>query len=403
MLQKTILAVVYTLTAALLLSGLIATAEAKDAIVSAIRLQEAPRSTRFEVDLSKAVGFSVDVLSNPYRVIIDVAGVKFDLPPGVGRHGKGLITSFRYGLVEEGKSRIVLDTTGPVLIEKSSAVAGKGKNLAHISVTLAATSAEAFATTFAKDHADAAVTASIAPAVQDKKPESNLKIIVLDPGHGGIDPGAVSTAGTLEKTVVLNYGLALQNALQATGRYKVILTRSEDKFLPLEKRVAIARESKADLFIAIHADTVPGPQARGTTLYTVSDKASDAEAEELAAKENKADVIVGFDLGSESKDVANILINLAQRESRNRAVYFAKKAVVELKQVTAMTGKPIRSAAFVVLKAPDIPSLLIELGYLSTKEDEALLTSSTWHATMAEAMTRAIDGYFSPTRTVSQK
>lgn len=374
---------------------------AKDAVVSAIKVTEKNGKTHLVLDLSKAVGFTVDVLPNPYRVIIDAAGVNFDLPPGVGRAGKGVISGFRYGILEQGKSRIVLDTTGPVLIESSQALAAKGKRPAHITVDLSATSQEAFTETYMKEHPSAnAAAPSPPPAVAA---EGEQRTIVIDPGHGGIDPGAISASKTLEKTVVLNYGLALKAALEATGRYKVILTRTKDVFLPLESRVAVARENKADLFIAIHADTVHGQQARGATLYTVSDKASDAEAEALAAKENKADVIAGIDLASESKEVADILINLTQRESRNRAIYFSKKAVAELKQVTAFTGKPIRSAAFVVLKAPDVPSVLVELGYLSSAEDEALLTSPKWQLQMANSMTKAIDNFFPTSIASNQK
>jgi N-acetylmuramoyl-L-alanine amidase len=389
------------LAAALCLAG-IGHARAKDAIVTDIRVSEVGDKTHFEVDLSKAVGFTVDVLPDPYRVIIDVAGVNFDLPPGIGRKGQGLISAFRYGVVEEGRSRIVIDTTSPVLIENSSAQPAKGKRPARLIVELQASTAEQFAATFAKDHPEAKAKAPIVAQAQPIQ-EKAQKIIVIDPGHGGIDPGALSPHKTLEKDVVLNYGNALRKELEKSGRYKIVMTRRDDTFVPLEKRVAIARDSGADLFIAIHADTVQGQQARGTTIYTVSDKASDAEAEALAAKENKADVIAGIDLATESQDVANVLINLAQRESRNRAIYFSKKAVAELKQVTVMTGKPIRSAAFVVLKAPDIPSVLVELGYLSSKQDEALLTSSDWNARMATAMGKAIDSYFAPTVALNQK
>jgi N-acetylmuramoyl-L-alanine amidase len=303
------------------------TAVAKDALITDIRVTAEDHKTHFEVDLSKAVGFNVDVLPNPYRVIIDVAGVNFDLPPGIGRKGQGLISSFRYGVVDSGRSRIVIDTTGPVLIESSSARPAKGKTPAHLIVNLLETTQEAFAATYSKDHPEAeletvaAITPALAkPPTIDATSEvgrEQQKIIVIDPGHGGIDPGAISPKKTLEKDVVLNYGNALRKELEKSGLYKVIMTRTDDTFVPLEKRVDIAHNSKADLFIAIHADTVRGQEARGVTLYTVSDKASDAEAEELAAKENRADIIAGIDLATESKEVANILINLAQRESLN--------------------------------------------------------------------------------------
>jgi N-acetylmuramoyl-L-alanine amidase len=377
-------------------------AVAKPAIASAVHITSENGKTRFDVDLTKAVGFSVDVQASPYRVIIDIADVNFDLPSGIGQKGQGLIKSFRYGIVDGDRSRIVIDTTEPVLIENSSAQAAKGKKPAHLIVNLLQSTPEAFAAVYAKDHPEVVATAAITKP-ETPAPQTGQKIIVIDPGHGGIDPGASSPKKTKEKDVVLAYGKALAAELEKSGHYKVVFTRSDDTFLPLQKRVDVARENKADLFIAIHADTVQGQEARGTTIYTVSDKASDDEAGALAAKENRSDIIAGMDLGAESKDVANILINLAQRESRNQAAYFSKKAVTELKSVTAMTGKPIRSAAFVVLKAPDVPSVLVELGYLSSKQDEALLTSPEWQTRMATAMAKAIDSYFAPSVAITQK
>ncbi len=401
--------VISTACAVLLCVALSVSAIAKDALASAVRISGDDQQTLFEVDLSKAVGFTVDVLPNPYRVIIDMAGLNFDLPPGIGQKGQGLISSFRYGIVDEGRSRIVLDTKGAVLIESSQAQPAKGKKPAHLIVNLLSASSESFSETFTKDHGvEPDLSTATIPKPPNKPelaeaPTDQRKVIVIDPGHGGIDPGALSPTKTLEKDVVLSYGIALRKELEKLGRYKVVMTRANDTFVRLEKRVEIARENKADLFIAIHADTVHGQQARGITMYTVSDQASDAEAEALAQKENRADIIAGMDLATESKDVANILINLAQRESRNRAMSFSKKAVTQLKGVTAFTGKPIRSAAFVVLKAPDVPSVLIELGYLSSKEDEALLTSQDWHARMAKGMAKAIDNFFAPAVATAQK
>jgi N-acetylmuramoyl-L-alanine amidase len=379
-------------------------AAASDVIATAVRLSTQGNSTRFEVELSKALGFNVSVLQNPYRVVIDLVGVNFDLPPGTGHEAKGLISAFRYGLIEEGKSRIVIDTAGPVLIAKSFAVVAKGKKPARLVVDLVASSQASFNAAYAKDHPEEAATATITPVSQPAAPvaKPTKKIIVIDPGHGGIDPGASSPNKTREKDVVLAYGLALRDTLEKSGHYKVVMTRNDDRFVRLEDRVKIARDNQADLFIAIHADTVKGQEARGTTVYTVSDKATDAEAEELAQKENRADIIAGLDLGTANKEVADILINLAQRESKNQAMYFSKKAVKEIQGVTEMTGKPIRSAAFVVLKAPDVPSVLIELGYLSSKHDEALLLSPEWHAKMAKAMATAIDKYFAPALAVTQ-
>lgn len=386
-----------------LFSALCVVAEAKDAVISAARITGTLQSTRFEAEISSSVGFSATAVKGPYRVIIDLADVSFDLPTGAGRKAGGLVSSFRYGLVEERKSRIVLDVSGPVLIGKSQVIPAKGKKPARIVVEILPTTPENFKTTFELEHPKlnapepyeqtAAITP--APALPPKALVSEeRKVIVIDPGHGGIDPGAVSHKKTKEKDVVLAYGLVLRDALQKSSNYKVILTRDSDQFISLEDRVNIARENKADLFIAIHADTVDEKDVRGTTLYTVSDKATDAEAEALAQKENRADVIAGIDLGNQTKTVSDILINLAQRESKNQALYFAKKAVAKLQPYARFTGKPMRSAAFVVLKAPDVPSVLVELGYLSSTQDENLLNSADWRNNMATAMANAVDDYF---------
>jgi len=173
------------------------------------------------------------------------------------------------------------------------------------------------------------------------------------------------------------------------------MTRDDDRFVSLRDRLRVARDRQADLFVAIHADTFRGQSARGATIYTLSDKASDAEAEALAQKENRADIIAGVDLASENEEVADILIDLAQRETKYHSLTFARKAVGQLKPVTQMTGRPMRFAGFVVLKAPDVPSILLELGYLSSRSDAKLLTSAKWQSRVAAALTKSIDSYFS--------
>ena len=400
--------------------------------------------TRFVADLTAAVGYTVYVLPDPYRVMIDLPGLRFNLPPDSGSKSRGLIAAFRYGEVDEGRSRIVLETEGPVLIDKSFAVPAQDGQPARIVVDLVKTTEEAFAAALKSDEktsmaaiAEAAEAgkpafgstarndgqselgtkaaaaqmpaAAVVPlprpkpgtdpaALEDKparqKRGEGRKLVVIDPGHGGIDPGAIGHKKTKEKDVVLAYGLKLRDILKATGNIDVIMTRSDDKFLSLKDRVRIARENEADLFIAVHADTVRGPAARGATIYTLSEKASDAEAEALAQKENRADIIGGLDFNTESEEVTDILIDLVQRESKNHSLFFARKAVAEMQGVTRFTGKPMRSAGFVVLKAPDVPSVLVELGYLSSREDEMQLTSPEWRSRVASAMAKAIEKYF---------
>ncbi len=378
-----------------------------DAVTTGARVGGDDNRTRFVADISKPVNYSVYVLPNPYRVIIDMPGMTFNLPPGIGRKVRGLVTEYRYGVLDGGKSRIVIDTKGPVLIEKSFLVDPEAGRPARIVVDLVKTTEEAFAKSFkaeqSRDQKKLAeladikqpepevATASLAP----EESATNRKVIVLDPGHGGLDPGAISPNGTREKDVVMAFALALRKALLASGDYDVRLTRQTDKFISLRQRVEVAHNSKADLFIAIHADTVKGQDVRGATIYTLSDTASDAEAEELAKKENRSDIIGGLDLQTENQEITDILIDLTQRESKNHAVLFSKKAVAQLKPLTLMTGKPMRSAGFMVLKAPDVPSVLLELGYLSSKSDEKLLTSPAWHNKIAKAFATAVDNYFS--------
>jgi N-acetylmuramoyl-L-alanine amidase len=371
----------------------------------AARINGNDTKTRFVADLTESVSYSVYVMPDPYRIIIDLPEIAFKLPEGTGPHGSGLIQDYRYGKLADGKARIVIETDGPALIGKSFILPPAGGQPARLAVDLVKTSRPAFMKAFrAQEDAQNGEEAMVSPKPKPgteapplPRPErqaGGTLVIVIDPGHGGMDPGAIGTRRTKEKDVVLGFGLALEAALNQAGKYKVVMTRNDDSFLTLKDRVKIARDNQADLFIAIHADTVRGQSARGATLYTLSEKASDAEAAALAEKENRADIIGGVDLGVESQEVTDILIELVQRESKTHSVFFARKAAQELKSVTLMTGKPIRSAGFVVLKSPDVPSVLLELGYLSSKSDEELLTNESWRKRTAAALTAAIDRYF---------
>ena len=373
-------------------------------LVSAIQVEGTATRTKVVAEVSVETGFSVKTLPNPYRVIIDVPDVQFDLPSGIGRKKRGLVQQIRYGKSPEGQSQIVIDTTGPVFIEKSFAAGRSGKRKARIVVELAATTPELFAHALVKESESDEESEAWSPEITASLPlflpkwlapsTSKRKVIVIDPGHGGIDPGAVSPDKTKEKDVVFAFAQALKEALDAEGQFEVKLTRDSDVFVSLRDRLKIAHEAKADLFIAVHADTVRGQTVTGTTLYTLSEKASDAEAEALAQKENKVDVIAGIDLGEQNPEVAGILIDLVQRESKNHAVLFSRKALDQLRGITTMTGKPLRSAGFMVLKAPDIPSVLIELGYLSSRDDEKKLLSATWRRKMSQALTSAVVKHF---------
>ena len=245
---------------------------------------------------------------------------------------------------------------------------------------------------------EALTTGSITPATA---PLSIKHVIVIDPGHGGNDPGATAQSGTKEKDVVLAFAYALRQTLLASGRYEVLLTRESDKYVRLDDRVKYARVHGAELFIAVHADVLDDKGVRGTTVYTVSDKASDVEAEALAQKENSVDNIGGMNLSKQKQNVASALMSLAAKESKSEALGFAQKTVQAIEPVTELPSNPLRSAAFFVLKAPDIPSVLIELGYLSNTSDESLLASAKWRTEMAVAMAKAVDSHFGNTTTAS--
>jgi N-acetylmuramoyl-L-alanine amidase len=396
--------------------------QAEELTAIAARVAGDDGKTRFVADLTRPVSYSVYVLPNPYRVMIDLPGVAFDLGPGSGGSGFGLVSGYRFGPLGKDRSRIVIDTTGPVLIAKSFLVKPEDGQPARLVVDLVKTDEKTFRMAHAADTAarpqataepeadDTVQTATAMPLPVPKsgteapttaaerpapaKRADGKRVIVIDAGHGGIDPGAIGIRRTKEKDVVLAFSRALRDKLKENKNYEVVMTRDDDTFLSLKQRVKVARQNQADLFIAVHADTVRGASVRGATLYTVSEKASDAEAEALAQKENRADIIGGMDLGTENEEVTDILIELAQRETKNHSIFFAKKAATQLQLVTHMTGKPTRSAGFVVLKAPDVPSVLLELGYLSNKADEALLVSPKWQAQVTDAMAKAIDTYF---------
>lgn len=231
---------------------------------------------------------------------------------------------------------------------------------------------------------------------KDKKSFMPLqKIILIDPGHGGHDPGTISCTGVYEKNIALQLGLLLKNILQKSPYYKIYLTRADDRYLKLRERLEIAKNVKADLVISLHADASPKLDNRGASLYLLSDEASDAEAEALAKKENKENIITGIDLSENNREINNILIDLAQRDALNLAFDFAQCLKTELMPFVSFIQKPIRFADLAVLKAPDIPSILIELGCISNKEDDRLLKMNQYRFRIAQAIKRALDRFFS--------
>jgi N-acetylmuramoyl-L-alanine amidase len=369
---------------------------AKKTVANDARLAGDKTRTRFIADLDRKVDVNIFALADPYRVIVDMPEVNFQMPDGLGTEKRGLVTGYRFGLFAPGKSRIVIDVSGPFMVDKSFVLDPRADQPARLVIDLVPTDKKSFEAKLREmsagpGQADEGPTASVSATRATAKP-----VIIIDPGHGGVDPGTRSADGIAEKEVVLAFAKALREKLAAKGQYDIVLTREDDRFLALRERVEFAQRRGARLFVSIHADYFPKQtaEARGATVYTLSEQATDDEAKELAAKENFSDAIGGVSLPSDSDEaVANILIDLAQRETQNRSLTFARSIVGAMGR-SNLHSKALKSAGFRVLKAPDVPSVLLELGFLSNPDDEKRLTSSSWRLDMADKVAAAIDGYF---------
>ena len=364
---------------------------AKNVTVHSMRLVGNETRTRFVVDLDTPTEYGILRLTDPYRLVIDLPHVIF-ATPSAPTHGRGVVADYRFGLIAPEKARIVLDLTGPVEIAKTFVLPAAGEQPARLVFDFVPTSAESFATAAAAGNRKA--TANGRAPKGDRLAgggPGGHPVVVIDPGHGGFDSGAAGASGVLEKTVTLEFSRELAARLQAGGRVDPVLTRNSDKFLSLRQRIAIARDNRAALLISVHADTVPEDYVRGATVYTLSEKASDSLSAALAARENRSDILAGLAIDDQPDEVADILFDLARRESRNLSLRFAKGLVKDMSATVKLNNSPWRKAAFQVLKAPDIPSVLLELGFLSNTYDEQLLRSSVWRKRSAEAVASAIE------------
>jgi N-acetylmuramoyl-L-alanine amidase len=376
-------------------------------IASDARLAGDVKQTRFVLDLDQPIQFRTFALADPYRVVVDLPQVSFKFAAGIGVAGRGLVKAFRYGLVMPGGSRIVFDLTGPAKVAKSYLLEAANGQPPRLVLEFEEVDRTAFVQSLAPEsrpelrpaiaYANAAVARPDAStAARPAQPPDTRPVIVIDPGHGGVDNGTQAGGEVIEKNLVLGFGLALRDRIEKSGKYRVVMTRTDDTFIPLSERVQIARNESAALFVSIHADALPRNEgdARGATIYTLSDKASDAEAERLADAENKSDAIGGVNLTDEPTEVADILIDLAQRETRTFSNRIARLLVNEMKKTARMHKHPLKSAGFRVLKAPDVPSVLIELGYVSNKGDLEHLVSENWRNKTVGSMAQAIDAFF---------
>ncbi len=363
------------------------------------KLESTGEGVRLTMALSRPVQVTSSITAGPDRVIIDLPSVNFQVQPA-GKGGVGFVGAWRYGLFTPEKARIILDLSQPALVAKAEVRPRRG-GFGELVVELKRAGRAEFQ---AAANEAAAKRQDATPALPEivKPVGDTRRIVVIDPGHGGIDPGAVVST-IAEKVVVLAFGQRLKQSLEASGRYRVVMTRDDDSFVPLAERVKLARAAGADLFVSIHADSLTQAQdVRGATIYTGSERATDSEAARLAAKENQADAVAGLDASEDVQDVAGILMDLAKRETRTFSSVFARNLVDKLGGSVRMHKVPLRSAGFRVLSAPDVPSVLIELGYMSSPKDAELLNSVEWRTKAVAAVSEAVDAYFVEARGVGK-
>ncbi len=404
-----------------------------------VRFGAHPDKTRVVIELSEKINFKAFILpaeaNRPYRLVVDLPDFNWkagSIPPPK----KTTVQDVRSGTLKSGIKRLVIDLRKPAQIKKAFILPADSRKPTRLVIDFKTISRQAFAATSRKTLGSLNVgspdlktiiakqtgttnktkklknispkgiitpprkptTTKIKQPIKRKAPQRK-PLIVIDAGHGGADPGAPGANHTHEKNVTLSTSKELKRQLERTGRYRVTLTRSKDKYLKLYKRVSIARKKEADLFISLHADSIGKSNIRGASIYTLSNKASDAQTAKLAARENQVDLIAGVDLSHEDKDVANILIDLAMRDTMNQSTFFANTVVSKMRSHhIRLLQKPHRYAGFAVLKAPDIPSVLIEMGFMSNKKEAQLLSTSSYQQKIAAAVTDSVNAYFTKIR-----
>jgi N-acetylmuramoyl-L-alanine amidase len=365
---------------------------------------------RFTLALDRPIEAAVYTVADPYRVIVDLPDVEFRLPPEAGQGRTGLVSGFRYGVFQAGRSRIVLDTAGPVMIDRLSNGRSRagGAEVAFDIVRIDRAEFQAIAAAeAARGTALRGTRPETSPAPKSAK--SGRPVVVIDPGHGGLDPGTVAGADLTEKALVLSVGRQIRAAIAALGRIDVHLTRSDDVFVPLDERVRMARNLGADLFISLHADAIAEREytglVRGATIYTLSDRASDEVARRAAEKENASDILAGVEASApgEEDHVRSILSDLLKRETSDFSSEIRNLLLDKLKGKVTLSKDPRRSAAFAVLRQAETPSVLMELGYLSNPEDRARMITPEWQRQVAAAVAAAVDQYFAKRPRVSNR
>ncbi len=378
--------------------------------IETVRFGVHPEKTRMVLDISEVTDFRVFALSSPYRIVIDLPA--FEWQAGrIERNTQAMVTDIRQGKMNADISRIVFDMTKPIIIDSAFILPKQGAKPNRLVIDYKAANVAQFTKHKSTIHGTLDIETDSTSAGKNNTPvppsneyrptqkTAEKPLIILDPGHGGVDPGALGPSKFHEKNVVLALGKELKRQLLATGRYRVLMTREKDVFIRLKDRVQFARKHGGDLFISIHADTIHKSNVRGSSIYTLSKKASDAQTAKLAEKENRADLIAGIDLKVEDEQVAFILGDFLMNDTMNQSKFFANTLVKKLQSQKIKTlVNPHRYAGFAVLKAPDIPSILIEAGFMSNKQEAKLLSQAGHRKKIATAIRSGIDSYFEQVR-----
>jgi N-acetylmuramoyl-L-alanine amidase len=383
-----------TVSCVLLIYGTAAAQATPD--VTGARIGAHPNSTRLVLELSEPVAYQVFTLEKPYRVVIDLPEVRWRSSRKPMTSSIGLVSEFRFGLFQAGNSRVVLGTTRPTKVLKHFILDAEKGAPTRLVLDLVETKPANFAPgRMIQSPGWKAVVQRRARLPDPHRPvKPGRHVIVLDPGHGGVDPGTIGVTGAYEKKITLALAREAKKQFEATGRYRVVLSRTRDVYVRLRDRFEIAHRHKAELFVSLHADSIRNKKIRGGSIYTLSNKASDKEAASLATRENKSDIIAGADLSGYAPEVSEILIDLAQGATNKESWFLAEMMVKELGRRTKLLRNPHRFAGFAVLKSPNVPSILLELGYLSNRTDEKNLSQPKYRRRIARALLQAVDAYF---------
>lgn len=343
---------------------------------------DAGDGVRLKLALSQGVPFKITTLADPMRVAIDFREVAFD-PSIVGLDKSSVVTGIQAGVIRAGWSRLVLEIAKPLGVSKAWMNTDSPAGSAELTIELDAVSTEVFAQS-------AVVPPQAGPVLAS--PKSRL-MIALDPGHGGVDPGAQRN-GQDEADLMLLFARELRETLLRSGRYDVVMTRTQDVFVSLPKRVSIARAAGADLFLSLHADALAEGYATGLTVYTLSEDTTDEASQALAERQNRADIVGGIDLQGDDDQIAKVLMDLARQDTAPQANKMADFLVETMReQLGQLHKRPRLEAGFSVLKAPDIPSVLLELGFMSSKTDLAALNDAEWREKAANGVLLSLDAW----------